>query len=243
MSGGKKETTNQTTTSGPSAAAQPFWNKAYQGASQALDATPKNQNDAVGALRNWANAGTGQAQGDVRGAIGQLQQGYNPVDVSAQIKSAINPYEQMLTEKILPQARSQSIAQGAYDSPRGDITSGQLIRDNFTNPVTDIIGKYQSQENQAQRDYGLQAGSQISGLNQAIQGLQLAPAQAMMQANQLQAAAPWQGLGEYSNILNALPSTTQATTVEKKQNGDFWGDLLKGAVGGAMMFSGKPPGI
>lgn len=260
MGSKKSTTTNSSQTSGPSAMAQPYWNQVYGGAGAAYAATPKTaaetyapandqQHQATQMLSDWATSGApGQTQGNVSGAINQLQGGYQPYDISGAIQGAINPYYNNLVEKVLPQARSASIAQGAYDSPRQDITNGQLIRDAYTNPVAGIISQAELQNHQNQQNYNLQAGNQIGNLSQMLQQLQLAPAQALgaagtqeqqWQQGQLTAnsQAPWNGLPQYASILSTLPSTTQTgTQTQTQKSGSPFGDIFKGLAGGASLF-------
>lgn len=276
----KTEAVNSTTSSGPSAFAQPYWDQAYSGAQTAYDLTPKTVDQLyagpnalqTGSLANIVNYAQGPHPdlAAVQGGIDKINAGYQPLDVSGAVNAAINPYYQKLTEQILPQARSAAITQGAYDSPRTDITNGELIRDNWTNPVADTVAKYALQEQQNQQQYALNAAAPLQSLSQYLTQQQLAnlalPGQAGQQQQtwdqaQLDAAAkaPWTGLGEYSSILQALPSTAQTTqgvtgtnvaqTGTSNQTANMQGtgtqtqsqqvgagDLFKGLLGAAMLF-------
>lgn len=133
---------------------------------------------AVQGLKDWA-AGPNAAATNIQSAIGHVNQGYQPLDVSGAINAAINPYYQRLTEQILPGSRSKSISEGAFDSGgtggRQDINNGQLIRDYWSSPVADIAAKYTLDEQQRQRQYGLDAAPTMTNLSSALTDAQLKP--------------------------------------------------------------------
>lgn len=269
--------------SGPSSFSAPAWTQAYSGAQSAYDLTPKTvgeiyagpnalQTGALGNIVDWAK-GPHPELSNVQGAINHLNAGYQPLDTTAALHAALNPYYQQLTEKILPQSRSAAIDQGAYDSPRGDITNGELIRDYWTNPVADKAAQFQLDEQRNQQQYALSAGPQLQSLSDFLMQSQLKNLGLVGEAGQTQqgwdqasldakAKAPWMGLGELTQILQALPSTgsiqTQKGTVSSANTGTTTGntsgtqvgtgtqatstpigkDIFQGLLGAAMLFGG-----
>lgn len=260
MGGTTTNTTQQAQTKGPSALAMPYWNQVLGGAQSAYNATPKTgdqiyagptqaQQSGLSGIENWAQgAAANPNTGAITDAMGALKQGYAPVDYTAALKASTDPFYKQLTESILPQARSADISQGAYDNPRNDITNGQLINKYWSQPVANTAAMYQQQESQAERNYAVNAAPQATALTQALQQAQLSPYEIMGAAggqqqawNQAQldanAKAPWMGLPEYTQILQALDSntTTGSGTQTQKQSTGV-GDIFKGLLGAAMLF-------
>lgn len=104
---------------------------------------------------------------DYGGAAKAIQAGFGPVPVAARIRAEAQPYYNRLVEQILPQTRSASIAQGAYDNPRGALTEAQLIRDAYSEPLARIVGAAVESEAARQRDYALRAPAALSTVSAA----------------------------------------------------------------------------
>lgn len=182
------------------------------------------------------------------------------------VEAATRPIEERLTRSILPSIQDQSIAQGAYGGS-GYGTAQALAMSDWSQQSADVASKIYAQNYAQERQYQMQAASQIAnalalqegGTNAGLSGANLlgqagsqeqAWQQAALDANlqkyQINQAAPWSGINELSSILNAGGYNQQTQTTTQKTGA--MENIMKGVAGaaglaGTLMTGGAGAGL
>jgi hypothetical protein len=269
MGGSKPQTVTQTNT--PWKVQTPYYTDLYKRGASALDQTNgqwyqgntyagpnQNQLDAnAAAAAASGSMGTGvedlrnMAQSQLRGDW--LNPETNPF-IAQTAQAALKPVQQAFDANKLAM-NDMAISQGAYGGARQDLQQNRLM-DDFTNTAgnltNDIYYKnYANERGIMQNSADLldqanrlslagptalaAAGSQAQGWDQAA----LDDAQARWTRQQ---QAPWQGLGEMSNLLSSGGFGTSTQVTEAAKQNPILG-ILQGLMGGASTGASLASGI
>lgn len=230
--------------------------------------------DLAAAARN-AGVGAGAVRGLAHKTAGgeflpSLEYRQNP-GLPMAIAAALDPVQRQLTQVALPAVRSAAISQGAYGGARQDLQENQALND-WTREAGNISAtmSYKDMADDLARRYGLYSSERTLQQNaptlfQAASALEKAPAMTMLEAGGLQRSmdqipienalarfregqtAPWYGLGEMAQILQAggFGTTNSTTTGVKKETvtPDLATEIFKGLLGTASLGTGMARGL
>lgn len=199
--------------------------------------------------QQYQGAGASTAQlGQDMAAGKYLTPESNPA-LQAGISAALNPIYDRYTEQVLPGITSRAISEGAYGGSRHGLGLAQGAQD-LNREALDASSRIAYDNYRNERALQLQA----PGLIQQGLGLDLTPSDIMLQTgaqqqqwNQiplndaitrynLAQQAPWQGLSNYSQIVQGgFPGSATTSTA---QQGSQAGNAISGALGGASLAGG-----
>lgn len=252
------QTVQQTSNNDPWAPLIPHLTELFTRGRTALDQTPNTADqtyagpnaDQRRALDVFRGVATGADAGaaDLRRYGTDLASGRyldpatNPF-IGGAVTAATRGITDRLQREILPSLADQAILQGAYGGSGYGVAQGVAAGD-WSRNAGDIAATMYYNNYQAERDRMGQAGSILNQANELFlqPGRLLDLAGGQQQAwdqAALDAAirAPWNGLGQYAQLLGLGTGygtqTTNGTTTTQQPRASGFGSFLQGAAGGA----------
>lgn len=266
MGGGTKET-KQTTE--PWKVAQPYYKDLYASAKSAFDQTNNKpyggetlaqpqiaQRQAVDQVKQLAPTLSAGADPMRQLALSQIRGDWLSPDTNPYIKdvasAAIDPLQKSLDRNLLS-IKDRSIASGAYGGARQDLQENSAV-DDFTksagNVTSNIFAQNFANERGIQQNSGqllelanalsLAGPTALANAGDVEQGWEQATLDDQLAKFMRDKQAPWEGIGEMANILNAGGFST-GTTTEPKPSPLI--GMLQGLMGGASTGASLASGI
>lgn len=217
---------------------------AQQGLATLRDATPMIGQGA-GDLLNMAQS---TLQGDY------LRPESNPF-LQSVADAMTGTVRRQLTEGVLPNIKDAAISQGAYGGARQDVQENQAVQQ-FDQQALNAVNQLFASNYAAERGRQMQAGDLLQqgyglaaapgqfqlGIDEASRGLQQLALDNARQQWMEQRSAPWYGLGEAANILQAGNfNNSTGQSVQTKPNPNYEDPMLQAlkiALGGGSAVAG-----
>lgn len=259
-------TTRSTATSAPPGFQQPYVDTALSEANR-LYQTPGPQyyqGNTVAGFAPAENLARNYLQGDASASAARVAEGaeggfnnlLKSIDVNnnpylkSAVSGAIDPIFKSLTESVLPQLRSGSVASGGYGGSRQGIAEGLAVDRTTQNALNTTSGMMSGAYNQ-----GLQSVAQALQLAPTVQQAKVAPGEilssvgaqerAMNQANIDADIAKWTynqnlpytKLAEFSNLISRPYGGTSESTTVAPQTGSA--EQITGATAALLPLLGQ----